>query len=195
MSHVTNCKCGARRLGSQDSINTMCGMNTNIHHHHLIIVSLSQFSLISILKQSSVCICTSALKHIHTDRQGEKQMDEIHTRTHKRTTTYVCSDCGNHSERSNLPCAASCPGNKQISGNSSLFAGISMMFLQFPWWNLSKMQFWYQEKVFDQGACLEIGLAATVEKREASASRLLLHMLYCASVQPRLLSSICMHLA
>jgi len=37
--------------------------------------------------------------------------------------------------------------------------------------------------------------AATAEKREVNASGLLLHMLCCAGVQPRLLSAICIHLA
>ena len=47
----------------------------------------------------------------------------------------------------NLCCAASFPGTKQIGGNPSLFAGIAMIFSEIPG-DPSETEFLYQEKVF-----------------------------------------------
>jgi len=62
--------------------------------------------------------------------------------------------------------------------------------------NPSGIEFLHKKRCLWQGACLEMSSsAATAEKREVNASGLLLHMLCCAGVQPRLLSPICNHLA
>ena len=61
--------------------------------------------------------------------------------------------------------------------------------------NPSGIEFLYQEKVFVAGRVSgNEQPAATAEKRKVDASGLLLHMLCCAGVQPRLLSAIYIHL-
>jgi len=82
---------------------------------------------------------------------------------------------------------------KRICKNPSLHAGISMILSVIPG-NPSELKLFYQEKKFVAGRKTRSS-ATTAEKCEVNASGLLLHMLRCAVVQPRLLSAICIHIA
>ena len=65
-----------------------------------------------------------------------------------------------------------------------------------PWKSVRKGNCCTQKRCLWQGTCREMSSsAATAEKREVNASGLLVHMLWCAGVQPCLLSAICINLA